>query len=151
MMQISTPTQALDSPSGGAPPQESGFFGSVHSDSSGFWHGKAQKKDKLGIFAKLLDGLAVKNTKGKEKAENTAEALKLKKPGENAGKSGEKAVNAAKVGEAAVKSARFDPKPENNNQTARHNAKTTPGSELLNNGAFHGELSAFSGFGFNPN
>jgi len=88
-MQISTPTQALDSPLGGDSPRESGLIENFSADSLGNWSHKTQKKNKQGIFAKLLEGLAVKNTKGNDKSENAGETGKHKKLLENALKPGE--------------------------------------------------------------
>jgi len=62
-MQISSPTQALNSPIE-APAQDNNYAGNVTGDSS-FWGGyKAQKKNKPGIFAKLLEGLIGKGKYG---------------------------------------------------------------------------------------
>ena len=60
VIQISTPTQAPSSPQENGCLQDSGFIEGL----SGNWSSKPQKKDKLGIFAKLLDNLTGKGKKG---------------------------------------------------------------------------------------
>jgi len=61
-MQISSPTQALNS-SIEALPQDNSPVGSIAGDLP-LWGHKAQKKNKSGIFAKLLEGLIGKGKKG---------------------------------------------------------------------------------------
>ena len=62
-MNISTPIQALSSNENGNA-ENSNFVENILGDSQLGWSQKAQKKNKSGFFAKLLDGLTVKGKKG---------------------------------------------------------------------------------------
>ena len=127
-MQISTPTQALSSPESGY--TETGKVENIFGDSSAAWSQKAQKKNRSGIFAKLLDGLTAKGKTGlTPKGVAGKDKAKIAENGEGA----EAELSPGKTGK--------------NSPRPGLNTKKTLGSgsesRIFDDGFFPGTISAF--------